>query len=164
MLTSLTLLVLLHVPTTLAADVLITKDEMTQRKHDYKDEKKRHAEVRKIAKQWTAAAAKKKLPAMHKVDTRLVAWRRGALEDLRQAGVKTKGAGLEGDAPLREAYRDLLVELRESQARFDDETAGPKLMARKAELLELLELEAHKRMARRKTRVDLAKEALRNQR
>jgi hypothetical protein len=147
----------------LAHDAPVTKDELKELKDSWKEEKGQFKDIEKIAKQWTAAWAKGSQPKMHKIDFELVEWRRGVLEDLREDGVSTKEAGVDTGAPAQQRLRDLVVELRDMQVKFDDETAPKGAYKHKSELLSLIVAEMSGRVDRFEKRYDTHKDRFKAQ-
>lgn len=137
-----------------------TKEDVAALKVALKDESKQAKAIEGIAKAWLKAWQADSQPRMHKADAKLVEWRRGVLEDLREAGISTREATFDPDAPNQERLRDIVVALREQQARFDDETAGRALYKKKSELLTELVAEMAARVDRYERRYDKKKAAL----
>ncbi|HMV65894.1 MAG TPA: hypothetical protein PKA64_03505 [Myxococcota bacterium] len=137
-----------------AHDDPVTKDELKELKGRWLDEKGQFKDIEKIAKQWTAAAAKDNQDKMHAIDVKLLEWRRGVLEDLREDGVSTREVGVDTGAPAQQRLRDLVVELRDNQVRFDDETAPKAAYKHKSELLSLIVAEMSARVDRYEKRYE----------
>jgi hypothetical protein len=151
-------LLLLAAAPALAADGVVTKDELSMLKSAWKEEIKQHKQIESISRQWIAGWAKDDQKRMHKADAGLLEWRRVVLEDLREDGVSTKEVGVDSGAPMQERLRDIVVELRDMQVRFDDETAPKGLYKRKSELLQSLVAEMGARVDRFEKRYDTHKD------
>lgn len=137
-----------------------TKDSVAAAKDAWKEELKQFKTVSKISKQWTAAWSKENQGKMHAADVKLVEWRRGVLEDLREDGISTREAGIDEGAPKQERFRDMMVALRDSQARFDDETAPKGEYKKKSELLAAIVAELDARVDRYQARYEKQKAKL----
>jgi hypothetical protein len=146
-----------------AHDGPVTKDELATLKGAWKEESKQAKTIEKLARKWTGAWSKDNQKSMHKVDEDITAWRQEVLGDLRESGVSTKDAGVDEGAPNQQRLRDLAVELREIQPKFDDESAKPGLYKKKSELLSLVVAEMAARADRFEKRYDTHKARFKDQ-
>ncbi len=141
----------------------VTSDQLAALKSAWKDETKQSKEIASIARRWTAAWNQDNAKKMHAIDEDLVAWRKAVLGDLRADGISTQEAGTDQGAPAQERLRDLLVELRDGQDTFDNDTAKPPAYRRKAELLSQIVAEMAARTQRMERRYDAHKDQFKAQ-
>ncbi len=146
-----------------AHDGPVTKDELSMLKGAWKDEKGQAKDIEKIVRHWTGAWSHDSQKKMHKYDEDLAEWRKGVLDDLREDGISTKEAGADQGAPNQQRLRDLVVELRDMQPKFDDESAKPGLYKKKSELLSLVVAEMAARAQRFEKRYDNHKDRYKDQ-
>jgi len=141
----------------------VTKDDVAAAKDAWKEEVKEGKAIEKISKAWIKGYAKENQKKMHAADADLLEWRRKVLADLRDDGVSTKEVGVDGGAPAQQKLRDIVVELRDMQVRFDDETAPKGMYKKKQELLQAAVAEMAVRADRYEKRYEKLKERLKAQ-
>jgi hypothetical protein len=141
----------------------VTADQLDAMKSAWKAEQKQSKEIAAIARRWTAAWNQDNAKKMHAIDEDLVAWRKEVLGDLRADGISTKEAGTDQGAPAQERLRDLLVELRDGQDKFDNDAAKEPAYRRKAELLSQIVAEMSARVQRMERRYESHKDQFKAQ-
>lgn len=141
----------------------VTKATVKADKDAWKLERKKHREFSKLSRKWQNAWQRGNEKQKSKFDVGITAWMRGQLQGLRQDGVPTREAGSgPGDMPLREQFRDMLVELRGFQERGSQGTIRPQGERRKAALLDEIDTHMKGRVDRRRAKFDRTKIAYKN--